>query len=249
MGRFTWVFFFPLKQSFQLLLDFSFHVLVMNQPPTETTDIWTSWSWDQFVFLGSDKSGNPMWCSSLRLGSWGVRQDRVCLSSFNLPGEVLSHYQLFIKPSTAHQRDQRTCFFMNVSSLCSAALLELTWHTASHAYSIPWNGTCTAQLFLAASVETFASRLHWTLFLSPGLNGDSFFAFSTAMTRGSRYIFLGPRRLCLSRPYLMWISRVPSGETDLWLSPWQAVQKGNDLKSILARYINISICQRMSNLL
>ena len=62
------------------------------------------------------------------------------------------------------------------------------------------------------------------------------------MTRGSRYIFLGPRSLCLSRPYLMWISRVLSEETDLWPSPWQAVQMGNDLNlSILTRDLNIEL--------
>lgn len=102
---------------------------------------------------------------SAPVGSWGARQDRVCVSSLNLPGEVLAHYQLFIKPSTAHQRDQRTRFFMNVSFLCSAALLELTWHTASHAYSILWTqwyDTFTARLLLAASVETFAAPLNVT---------------------------------------------------------------------------------------
>jgi len=111
------------------------------------------------------------------------------------------------------------------------------------------NGMTPSLLGIFLRKASKPSRPHWTSLLSPVFNGDSFFAFSTAMTRGIRYIFLGPRRLCLSRPYLMWISRVLSGETDLWLSPWQAVQKGNDLKSILARHLNISICQKMSNLL
>jgi len=214
--------------------------LVLNLPSAENN--WHVWPPQAETSFFSDGEGTL--CVSMLgvdyKGRLGQRQDRVCSSSLNL---LPARFLVIPNSSSNHQRQTKgtkepaslwTCHFFVQPRF-------LSWLDIPRAMPILPNGMTPSPLGFCLR-QMSPSRPHWTSFLSSVFNGGSLFAFSTAMTRGSRYIFLGPRRLCLSPPYLMWISRVLSEETDLWPSPWQAVQMGNDLNlSILTRNLNIEL--------